>query len=93
MVLNRHPAPRPYNIRTAEETTLRRNKRHLKKTNEDAPNVTTTIDDSFTTDDTASAVNNQMPHVINVTARAAPLDEKCTRSGRVVHPPARYQND
>ena len=96
VVLNRHPAPRSYNIRTAEGTTLRRNRRHLKKTNEDPPNVTTTIDDSFTTDDTASAVNNRMPHVINVeppSARAAPLDGKRTRSGRVVRPPARYRND
>ena len=51
VVLDRHSAPRSYNIKTAEGTVLRRNRRHLKKTNEDPPNVTNAIDDSFTTED------------------------------------------
>ena len=96
VVLNHHPVPRSYNIRTAEGTTLRRNRRHLKKNNEDPPDVTTTIENSFTTDDSASAVNNQVPHVVNVEpphARAVPLNEKRTRSGRVVRPPVRYSNN
>ena len=96
--LDRHPAPRSYNIRTAGGTTLRRNRRHLKKTNEDPPDMTTIMDDPFTTDDSAPTNNNQMPPVINVEppsirAAAAPLNEKRTRSGRVVRPPARYPDD
>ena len=95
MVLNHHPAPRSYNITTAEGTVLRRNRRQLKKTHEEPPNVTTTIDDSFSNDDSASAANSQMPPMINVDPppTSRPLNEKRTRSGRIVRPPARYRDD
>ena len=95
MVLNQHSAPRSYNIRTAEGRVLRRNRRHLKKTSENSPNVTITIDDPFTTEDSPSAAN-QTPPVVSVEprhSRPAPVYEKHTRSGRVIRPPTRYPDD
>ena len=81
----------------AEGTSLRNNRQHLKKSNENSPDVTTTtIDDSFTIDNSASAVNNQVPSVVNVQpppTRAVPSNEKRTRSERVVQPPARYPDN
>ena len=60
---NHYPAPQSYNIKTADGTLLRHNSRHLKKTNEKPPNVITDLDDSFTIEDSAPAVSNQMPPV------------------------------
>ena len=93
VVLNHYPAPRSYNIKTADGTLLRRNRRHLKKTNEKPPNVTTDLDESFTIEDSAPAVSNQMPPVEPPMARAPPSNEVRTRSGRMVRPPARFPDD
>ena len=93
VVLSHHPAPRSYNIKTADETLLRRNRRHLKKTIENPPDVTTNLDDSFTIEDSAPAVNNQMPHPEQPSARVPTCNEKRTRSGRIVRPPARFCDD
>ena len=93
VVLSHHPAPRSYNIKTADGTLLRRNRRHLKKTNEDPPDVSTNLDDSFIIEDSAPAVNNQMPPMEPPPARVPPSTEKCTRSGRTVRPPARFRDD
>ena len=81
VVLSHHPAPRSYNIKTADGTLLRRNRRHLKKTIENPPDVTTNLDDSFTIEDSAPAVNNQMPHPEQPSARVPTCNEKRTRSG------------
>ena len=91
MVLNHYPASRSYNIKTADGTLLRRNRRHLKKTSERPPNVTTDLDDLFTIEDSAPAVStyNQMPPM----ARAPPSNEVRTRSGCIVRPPARFRDD
>ena len=43
VVLGHHPTSRSYNIRTADGTLLRHNRRHLKKVNETSPAVTTTL--------------------------------------------------
>ena len=93
MVLNHYPAPRSYNIKTADGTLLRRNRRHLKKTNERPPNVTTDLEDSFTIEDSAPAVSDQMPPVEPPMARALPSNEVCTRSGHIVRSPARFRDD
>ena len=95
VILDRHSAPRSYNIKTAEGRVLRRNRRHLRKTSERPPNVTTTIDDPFTIEDSASAANQTLP-IVNVQppqSKPAPVHEKRTRSGRVVRPPTRYPDD
>jgi len=81
MVLSHHPAPRSYNIRTADGTMLRRNRRHLKKTNENFPDVTTTFNESFTIEDSAPAVNNQMPPIEPPPIRVPSSNERRTRSG------------
>ena len=93
VVLSHHPAPRSYNIKTADGTLLRRNRRHLKKTIQNPPDVTTNLDDSFTIEDSAPAVNNQMPHPEQPPARVPTCNEKRTRSGRIVRPPARFCDD
>ena len=93
MVLNHYPAPQLYNIRTANGILLRHNRRHLKKTNERPPNVTTNLDDLFTTEDSAPAVSYQMLPVEPSMARAPPSNEVRTRNGRIVQPPARFRDD
>ena len=95
VVLNCHSAPRSYNIKTAKGRVLRRNRRHLKKTSEDPHNVTITIDDPFTTEDSPSAAN-QTPPVVSVEpphSRLTSVHEERTRSGRVIRPPTRYPDD
>ena len=65
----------------------------MKKTNEKPPNVTTDLDESFTIEDSAPAVSNQMPPVEPPMGRALPSNEARTRSGRIVRPPARFRDD
>ena len=55
--------------------------------------MTTDLDDSFTIEDSAPAVSNQMPPVGPPMARAPSSNEVRTRSGRMVRPPARFRDD
>ena len=55
--------------------------------------MTTDLDDSFTIEDSAPAVSNQMPPVEPSMARAPPSNEVHTRNGRIVRPPARFRDD
>ena len=84
VVLSHHPAPRSYNIKTADGTLLRHNRQHLKRVNETPPAVTTTFDEPFTIEDSVPAVTNEMPQVATPPVRAPPSNERRTRSGRIV---------
>jgi len=93
VVLSHHPDPRSYNIKTADGTLLRRNRRHLKKTNKNPPDVTNSLDDSFTVEDSAPANNNLLPPVEPPPVRVPVSNEKRTRSGRIVRSPARFRDN
>ena len=62
VVVGKHTSPRSYHIKTAQGTSLRRNRSHLKKTIEPPPppSVTTFIDDDIET-----TVPNSPPPLVN----------------------------
>ena len=87
VVIGKHSNPRSYDIRTDTGGTLRRNRRHLRKTCEPPPTAASVLDDFL--DDSAPLVNDEpavAPEVI------VPV-EKRTRSGRIVRLPLRFRDD
>ena len=84
IVIGKHTTPRSYNIRTAQGTNLRRNRRHLKKTNELSPPIATSS--SFIDDDAASTVVDSLPQLDD--PQPGPLNcgtsERRSRSGRII---------
>ena len=93
VVIDRHSSPRSYNIRTAEGTTLRRNRRQLKKTSESPPTGTTAImDDDIVDVVTDLSPSLSSPQSVEMT-QGNVTSERRTRSGRVIRPPSRYRDD
>ena len=92
VVVGKHASPRSYDIRTAQGTQLRRNRRHLKKTVELPPPAPTTfIDDDVETTDTDCP-----PPVTNpqqVVDQQDGTNERRSRSGRIIRRPVRYCDD
>ena len=91
VVVSKHPSPRSYDIKTAQGTYLRRNRRHLRKTVElSPPPATGFIDDDFA----GASRNSPMPQAIPQPAdQCADTPERRSRSGRVIRLPARYRNN
>ena len=92
VVVGKHASPRSYDIRTAQGTQLRRNRRHLKKTVELPPPAPTTFidDDIETTDaDCPPPVTNPQ----QVVDQQNGTNERRSRSGRIIRRPVKYCDD
>ena len=93
VVVGKHSSPRSYNIMTDTGTTLRRNRRHLRRTREAPPPALLDFDDFLCDDDTpplgSESPANDSPVVPQVTGPT----ESRTRSGRIVRPPLRFRDD
>jgi len=82
-----HVARRSYVIETEDGSTLRRNRRHLVKTAEDAPLCAPYIDDQ---PETVSAAPPARPLTSSTSPSTAPPILKTTARGRMVKPPVRF---
>ena len=93
VVVGKHSSPRSYKIMTDTGTTLRRNRRHLRRTREAPPPALLDFDDFLCDDDTpplgSESPANDSPVVPQVTGPT----ESRTRSGRIVRPPLRFRDD
>jgi hypothetical protein len=80
-------APRSYIVRTEEGSVIRRNRRHLIRTNEDPPSTALPIEGG-------DSEGGQVPEdaVANAPERVAAGGELKTRCGRVVRPPVRFKD-
>ena len=95
VVVNRHGAPRSYNIRTSQGNILRRNRRHLKYTNEPPPERECYIED---TDDMPEILahhsnpenDSSLPEQITVSSQQ-PI--RVSRYGRQIRLPVRYRDE
>ena len=85
-VIKKHDSPRSYYIRTHQGTVIRRNRYHLKRTNEAVSTPDNIIDDEYST-------GNQPPSEVLPPPESPQPDERRSRYGRVIRPPTRYQND
>ena len=96
VITQKHSAPRSYNLVTASGNIIRRNRRHLKSTQETRPNVAPPIDDdiddsvaiTFPPSSSRPTQATQPPPTTNT--NTSQVTEKRTRSGRLVKPPPRY---
>ena len=101
VIINRSETPRSYYIQTLQGSMLRRNRRHLKLTNELLPNLDGDIEDtdedtnsmvaqSNTQADVNSPQSEAMRHEQGDTRSHAP--GKVSRYGRPIIPPTRYRD-
>ena len=93
VVIGKHSTPRSYNIKTGNGNTLRRNRRHLRKTIEVPPPPAPDLDDFLCEDDHPPAAADG--HSVDQPPVAPQLQmgkfiETRTRSGRIVRPPLRF---
>ena len=95
MVLSEHTAPRSYIIQTSDGTILRRNRRHLKRTNEKV-----VVRSSYYDDDDGDVITGQheptIDHGLSSEPNSTPVPEvteKRSRYGRLIKPPARYGDE
>ena len=96
VVLRSHTTPCSYIIKTADGTELRRNRHHLRKTNENI----TVMDNSYFDDEDDDCNSNSTSLTsdndevasdgLNSTSPPPITTETRTRSGRIIRPPARY---
>ena len=88
VITQKHSAPRSYDLVTTNGNVIRRNRRHLKPTQEARPTITLPLDD----DDTDIPLTSSRPAqpVPAPSANTSQVSEKRTRSGRLVRPPPRY---
>ena len=94
VVVNRHGAPRSYNIRTAQGNILQRNRRHLKYTNEPPPELEYCIEDTDDIPENSAHHSNpengsSLPEQISASSQQ-PI--RVTRYGRPIRLPARYRD-
>ena len=96
IVVSKHPtAPRSYLIRNSQQHVLRRNRRHLKQTNELPPKDHIIYDNN---DDDDEISSNSPP--TNCDENTSPVDsnrhsessngQRVSRYGRIIRPPTRY---
>ena len=101
VVINRSETPRSYYIQTSQGNMLRRNRHHLKLTNELMPNLDGDIED--TDEDTSNVITQSNTQAdFNLPQTEAMLHEqggtsshtlgKVSRYGRPIIPPARYRD-
>ena len=84
VVVNRHDAPRSYNIEAESGSKLRRNRVHLRKTLENRPNIETEIDyDNLIT---SSQSDEQRTQDANINTRSL-------RPRENIRKPARYRDN
>ena len=81
IIVQKSSTPRSYNLLTANNKTIRRNRRHLKVSSEPKPTIKSSIDDDIVTP-SSTVPQDTIPIVT----------EHRTRSGRLVRPPPRYPN-
>jgi len=90
-VIQQHDTPRSYVVETEEGSTLRRNRRDLIRTAEEAPVCAPYIEDVPTTKNAAPSATSAPSSVSSPTSAAAPPPIlKTTTRGRVVKPPVRF---
>ena len=94
VVINKHPNPRSYNIRTPQGSVLRRNRCHLRQTKETFTPSDDTDDyyDEYPGTDTPSGpelATNEPPPCDESNQSA----ERRSRYGRLIRPPVRYPDD
>ena len=88
-VIKQHNNPCSYYIRTHQGTVIRRNRYHLKRTNEAITTPDDLIDDEY-----IANTSDRQPPVEALLVPAPPqLDERQSRYGRVIRAPVRYPND
>ena len=90
VITQKHFAPRSYNLVTASGNIIRRNKRHLKPTQEASPNAAPQVDDDNID---LSVPPASPPSSIPTQAVNAQVTEKRTRSKRLVKPPPCYSDN
>ena len=97
VVIGKHSTPRSYNIKTGNGNTLRRNRRHLRKTIEVPPPPPAPDLDDFVCEDNHSAATADGPSVDQPPVAPQPQvgrsTETRTRSGRIVRPPLRFRDN
>ena len=85
IIVQKSSTPRSYNLLTANNKTIRRNRRHLKVSSKPKPTIKSSIDDDIVTIVAPSSTVPQYTIPI--------VTEHRTRSGRLVRPPPRYANN
>ena len=85
IIVQKSSTARSYNLLTANNKTIRRNRRHLKVSSEPKPTIKSSIDDDVVT--TVSPSSTVPQETIPI------VTEHRTRSGRLVRPPPRYANN
>ena len=93
VIIQRHSTPRSYNLVTTSGRTIRRNRRHLKLTQDVTPEVTLPIYDDDVPIFTNPSQQSPRPAPTSNANTSQQTAEKCTRSGRLVKPPQRYGNN
>lgn len=96
VVLEEHPAPRSFVVKTEEGSTLRRNRRDLIKTAEPPISPETVVPEmdssDFSETQTASQAEKQSESPDNIPATAEPCAIPVTRSGRTITRPVRFKD-
>ena len=94
MITQKHSAPRSYNLITASGNIIRRNRRHLKPTQEASSNAAPQVDDDnidFSVPPASPPSSTRPTQPVNTSSTQ--VTEKGTRSGRLVKPPPRYSDN
>ena len=73
--------------------TLRRNRRHLRRTREAPPQAMLDFDDFLCDNDTSALGSEFLVADPPVVPQATRLTERRTRSGRIVRQPVRFRDD
>ena len=93
VITQKHSAPRSYNLITASGNIIRRNRRHLKPTQEASPNAAPQVEDDnidFSVPPASPPSSTRPTQPVNTSSTQ--VTEKRTRSGRLVKPPPRYSD-
>ena len=90
VIIQKHSAPRSYDLITTSGRTIRRNRRHLKPTQEIRPAVIPPIDDDISESSSSPLQSSRPDSTLSNTNINQQVTERRTRSGRLVKPPLRY---
>ena len=90
VIIQKHSAPRSYDLITTSGRTIRRNRRHLKPTQEIRPAVIPPIDDDISESSGSPLQSSRPDSTLSNTNTNQQVTERRTRSGRLVKPPLRY---
>lgn len=92
VIIQRHSAPRSYDLITTCANVIRRKRRHLKPTLEARPEVTLPVYDEVTVSSNPSP-QSPRPRSLSNASTSQQATEKRTRSGRMVKPLLRYSDN